>query len=579
MKIILATLHAKYIHASLALPCLAAARGGVPGTETVLHEFTVNEPLGNILRTLMEEDADLVAFSCYIWNVEQTLRIISDLKKLRPGIFVVVGGPEVSYTAEEFLMENLEVDCVVRGEGERTWKELLEVLADGAGLRDLRESLPAGITMRLEGGIVASRERAPLEDLDEVPSPFALGLVDLKKPLVYYETSRGCPFSCAFCISSLEKGVRSFSPGRIRDDLRLLMDREVALVKLVDRTFNYDARRADDIWEYILLNNRSTRFHFEISADLLTDQNLRTLSKAPPGMFRFEIGVQSVAEETLSRVSRRSDVNRLLDNVRRLTEETGVTVHLDLIAGLPGEDYPGFLRSLQRLFPLRPHHIQVEPLKVLKGSPMEEIARSENYAFSSRPPYKILRTPQLSFTEIGRIEDVSRLLDIYFNSGRFSRSLDELEANAPLAEVFSSMAVFFREQGFFGQISLKEQFGVLRRFAGEFLPAAGYDGFLDALCFDYCCVEYPSGGALPDLFPAGSPQGIGVVPRTLLAPFLRKLDVPEGSRVRSVSGRFRKNFSSRPAVEGSVRLLFIYISAPGAGLSVHVCPWDEAIHA
>jgi len=185
MKIILATLHAKYIHASLSLPCLAAAGSGVPGTETVIHEFTVNEPCGDILRTLMEEDADLVAFSCYIWNVEQTLRIISDLKKLRPEIFVVVGGPEVSYTAEEFLLENKEVDCVVRGEGERTWRELLEVLAERAGPRDLRGCLPAGIMMRLEGGIVASRQRLPLEDLDEVSSLFAMGLGGLKKPLVY----------------------------------------------------------------------------------------------------------------------------------------------------------------------------------------------------------------------------------------------------------------------------------------------------------------------------------------------------------------------------------------------------------
>ncbi len=470
MKILLTTLHAKFIHASLALPCLKAATNKIVGIQSVVREFTVNEHRTGILRELISEQADVVAFSCYIWNVESVMRIAADLKKVRPGTILVAGGPEVSYSAEEFLRDNSAFDFVICGEGEQTWQEFLTLLVKKGDSPITSLSMPAGIAYRDKTGIVAARERQAIENLDDIPSPFALDLVDTTKPLVYYETSRGCPFSCAFCLSSRENGVRSFSMERIHSDILHLIQKEIQVVKLVDRTFNYDAGRANDIWEFILAHNKSSTFHFEIAADLLTEENLRTLAKVPSGMFRFEIGVQATGKETLSRVSRTSDTDRLLSNVHRLGEKTGVTVHLDLVAGLPGEDYSGFLASLGRLFPVKPHHIQVEPLKVLKGSPMTEIAVREGYAFSSTPPYTILRTPNLSFDEIGHIEDVSRLLDLYFNSRRFTRSLATVENFLPLPDFFDAMANFMKKEPGTGQGSLKSLFERLWNFSEGILP-------------------------------------------------------------------------------------------------------------
>src|SRR6266540_4024592 len=219
MKIVLTTLHAKYVHSSLALPCLSAACTGIPGITTAIREFTINEPLDGILRALVAEEAELVAFSCYIWNIEQTLRLIADLKKVQPQTFMLVGGPEVSFGAFELLERNQAVDCVIRGEGEETFRELAAAFAAAGACETALLQEIAGLVFRNGEELIATSERAPLSSLDVVPSPFAAGLVDLTKPLVYYESSRGCPFSCAFCMSSLEKGVRSFSMERIEADL------------------------------------------------------------------------------------------------------------------------------------------------------------------------------------------------------------------------------------------------------------------------------------------------------------------------------------------------------------------------
>ena len=572
MKIALVTLHSRYIHASLALPCLAAAVSGIDGIETVIREFTVNEPQSRVLRSLAGEGADMVAFSCYIWNVESTRRLASDLKRLLPGILIAVGGPEVSYTAEEFLRENEAFDCVIRGEGENAWLELMEAMArQGAPCR-LPESMPAGTSRRSGTAMTSTPDREPVACLDCFPSPFAMGLVDTNKPLVYYETSRGCPFTCAFCLSSLEKGVRSFSSERIRKDLMRLMENGTSVIKLVDRTFNYDADRADEIWDFIISTNRVSRFHFEIAGDLLTEENLRTLRRAPGGMFRFEIGVQATGRETLARVGRKSDTERLLANVKRLTDETGVTIHLDLVAGLPGEDFTGFLGSLRRLFPVRPHHIQVEPLKVLKGSPMSEIAAREGYAHSASPPYAILKTPDLSFAEIGRIEDISRLLDLYYNSGRFIHSLDVAGHYRPLSVFFDEMSLFMGKEPGVDGISLKGLFDLAWRFAQSYFNKKEIEEFRDALRYDFCLVEYPSVGALPSFFRDDRKATIKKIPKETMASVLGRVEKPPESRVRTFTARFMRDYSVMPHEEGPISLIFVYVSVPGAGLTVRVFP-------
>ena len=570
MKILLTTLHAKYIHASLALPYLQATTKETKGIHSVIREFTINESRMGILREIIAEEADLVAFSCYIWNVELVTRIAADLKKVCPETLLVAGGPEVAYSSEEFLRKNSAFDFVVCGEGEKTWQEFLSLLARKGPSSDQEITFPSGLTYRHKTAIVAAQDREPIENLDDIPSPFALDLVDTTKPLVYYETSRGCPFSCAFCLSSREKGVRSFSMERISSDIRHLIRKEVQVVKLVDRTFNYDAARANEIWNFVLAHNRSSTFHFEIAADLLTEENFRTLSRVPTGMFRFEIGVQAIGKETLSRVNRKSDPDRLLANVKRLREETGVTLHLDLVAGLPGENFNGFLASLERLFPANPHHIQVEPLKVLKGSPMVDIALREEYAFSPTPPYTILRTPDLSFDEIGHIEGIARLLDLYFNSGRFSRTLAVVESHLFLSEFFDNMVYFIKKEPISGQVSLKNLFEQMWRFGRKRLPKNTHTSFREALCYDFCLGDYPSTGIQPSFFPEEWKAVKASLTRESIDTALSKVEKPSGSKVRTFAARFSNDYRTKPPKPGQTDLIFIYISASGHGLRVEI---------
>jgi anaerobic magnesium-protoporphyrin IX monomethyl ester cyclase len=602
MKIVLTTLHAKYVHASLALPYLSAACAGLDGVTAVIREFTVNEPPDLVLRRLVAEGADLVAFSCYIWNIEPTLRLASDLKKVAPNTFIVLGGPEASFGCFELLEQNPAIGCIVRGEGEETFRELVAALAHTGGGRDALQCVSAdipGLVVRAGDELAATAERTPIADLDAIPSPFAAGLVDLVKPLVYCETSRGCPFSCAFCMSSLEKGVRSFSMGRIEADLRLLMERGVQTVKLVDRTFNFDAERAAAIWEFILRNNRASRFHFEIAADLLTGENLRLLARVPAGIFRFEIGVQSGDEETLARVGRRSDMAKLFANVRTLVATTAVTVHLDLVAGLPHEDYPGFLASLQLLFDAldsgadrrgaaccalpeaaassrteQNFYIQVEPLKVLKGSPMRRIAEEEGYEFSATPPYKILRTPWLTFPEIFRIETIARLLDLFHNSGRFAASLAVLARTAPLSRIFAGLAEFWADRDQETARSLVALFEAYWEFGEGVTAGEDRERLRNALCYDYCLAEYPAAGRLPRFFPENGGTANGGKTREKLANLARRLGIGRDCRLRTFTGRFARD-PRRPGGEvGEVRLLFVYIATPGRGLEVRVLEED-----
>jgi len=556
MKILLTTLHAKYVHSSLALPSLAATCADLAGLHCEILELTVNEQQDQLLSRLHGAGADVILFSCYIWNTELTLKLASDLKQLAPGTVMILGGPEVSFGAFDMMVRNSSIDCIVRGEGEESVRELLQALRDEAPLDAI-----AGITYREADEIVANPERDPIADLAQIPSPFAARLVDLTKPLVYYETSRGCPFSCAFCMSSIDSGVRSFPMDRIKRDLLILMESGAQTVKLVDRTFNFDAGRANQIWRFILEQRSKSKFHFEIAAELLTDANLALLAEVPPGQFRFEIGVQSGGAETLAMVERRSSLSQLYERVRRLREETRVTVHLDLVAGLPGESLHGFLKSLQGLFELRPDHIQVEALKVMKGTAMRGIARKERYAYSEVAPYKILHTPWLGFSEIRRIDGISRLLDLLYNSGRFQASLAVLGESSPLSEVFAAAAEFFELQQFASNLSLPVLFEALWSFAETTLGEIERERLRDALSFDLCLTGYP-GGNTPGFFQTQE-KGEQGVPGGLV-------QAREGERVRYYRRQFARDYRKSPWVEGPTPLTFIYRSAPGAGLQVEI---------
>lgn len=565
MKILLTTLHAKYSHASLALPCLAACCRDLPGVTVTIREYTVNEPREHLLRLIMSEQADLVAFSCYIWNIEKTLRIVSDIKKIAPETRIVLGGPEASFGTFELMHNHPAVDFVIKGEGEAVFHRLAETLSDqgtemiaGSALEEIDN-----LYFREGSDISAGPHARGYLQLDSIPSPFEAGLVDLDKPLTYYETSRGCPFSCAFCLSSVEGQVRSYSMERIRHDLLLLMQKRVPQIKLVDRTFNYDGRRADDIWRFILEHNQGSHFHFEIAADLLSDSSLDILKLVPADTFRFEIGVQSASVDTLRKVNRTADLGRIFYCIRQLRAETKIELHLDLVAGLPGEDYADFLASLQSVADLHPHQIQVEPLKVLKGSPMREIAAREDYHFSASPPYTILRNPWLSYDDICRIETIGRLLDLFYNHDGFVTALELLTFTNPLSMVLGRMAANAAGQALSGLSSLR-LYELFFRLASPCFDSADNGLFADALFFDFCGSEMPRQGKLPMFIEEHRQACSWPGGRELTA----GMDLPPGSRVKAFRFEFKRDYRIRPYGETPVEITFMYASGARQGLKV-----------
>lgn len=562
MKILLTTLHSKYSHASLALPCLAACCRDIPNIEMAIREWTVKEPHEHILKLIMAEHADLVAFSCYIWNIEKTLRIVSDIKKISPHKLIVLGGPEVSFGIFELMHDNPAVDFVVKGEGETAFRQLLEKLFNN----NFSDQSLAGINnlfFRDGVDIVSGPLTREYLQLDTIPSPFEAGLVDLTKPVIYYETSRGCPFSCAFCLSSVEGAVRSFSMERIQRDLLFLMRHNVSQIKLVDRTFNFDPLRAGEIWEFILQHNQSSHFHFEIAADLLSDENLQTLAHVPENTFRFEIGIQSASESTLKQVGRKADLSRIFSAVQHLKAETKIELHLDLVAGLPGEYYDGFLASLQVLAELDPHEIQIEPLKVLKGTPMREIASRENYHYSSFPPYTVLRNPWLSFEDICRIETIGRLLDLFKKNDGFTSALSVLLQDLPFAAIFDRMARGVGSEALTG-FSCRRAYELFARLAAPLVDENRLLDLHDALFFDYCLREMPLMGKLPSF--AAARQNRCAWPGLSVLPIERNL--PADCRIKLFRYQFICDFRSEPPHNSPVIITFIYLSAAGQGLKV-----------
>lgn len=516
----------------------------------------------------MAEGADLIAFSCYIWNIEQTLRIVSDLKKISPHTRVVLGGPEVSFGIFDLMHDNPAIDFVIKGEGEETFRRLVDsVIREETILLQERLAEIENLFFRDGSDITSGPLGRKNLELDRLPSPFEAGLIDFTKPLIYYETSRGCPFSCAFCLSSVEGGVRSFSMERIKKDLLFLMDSNVGQIKLVDRTFNYDARRADTIWKFILEHNRGSRFHFEIAADLLTDENLQTLSRVPENIFHFEIGVQSSSAATLEQVGRTADLSRIFATVGRLRAETLIELHLDLVAGLPGEDYAGFLNSLQAIADLKPDMIQIEPLKLLKGAPMRVIAGREGYAYSEAPPYTILRTPWLSYEEICRVETIGRLLDLFNKHGRFAAAFKTLERDRPFAAILDGLA---RQAGNenLSSLSCRRVFELFARLAGPLLPESDRPLLFDALFFDYCRSEMPLMGKLPGF--------VAEHQRDCSWPSARELpgdlELPRDSRIKSFRYQFKCDYQTEGAIEAPATITFVYISGAGRGLQVLVSP-------
>ena len=485
MRFLLVAINAKYIHSNPAVyslrayaerfgPALsavpAASRGAAQAgqAEIEIAEYTINQPFWEILAGLYGKKPDAVGFSCYIWNREPVFALVREFGKLLPHVPVWLGGPEVSYDPEETLCALPSAAGVMIGEGEETFRELIELYAGvrpslseetGSLLTDGLWPDPKeirGIAFRTHpgGGVRRTPER-PLLPLDRIPffyeedrEPDAF-----RNRIIYYESSRGCPYRCSYCLSSIDKTVRFRDAARVKKELQFFLDKRVPQVKFVDRTFNCSHSHAMEIWRYLREHdNGVTNFHFEIAADILTEEELELLGSLRPGLLQLEIGVQTTNPDTLRAIRRPADWTRLVENVRRLRQGRNIHIHLDLIAGLPEEDMESFRRSFDDVYACRPDQLQLGFLKVLKGSHMKEMAAGYGIGYTDFPPYEVLFTRWLSYSDVLTLKRVEEMVELYYNSAQFTHTLPVLEKRfvSPFS-MFQRLAEFYEEKGLFRQ--------------------------------------------------------------------------------------------------------------------------------
>ncbi|APG29114.1 B12-binding domain-containing radical SAM protein [Syntrophotalea acetylenivorans] len=554
MRIVLTTLHSKYIHASLALPLLGAYCQDICN-DLRIREFTVHEPKEQVLGSLLAEEPEVIAFSVYLWNRRQTLELADALVTARPNLRIVLGGPEVSFEGPELLETHFGISALIRGEGELPLHGLLEAWQQG-----LAPTQVPRLTWRDGDRICENPDGPLLTDLDAIPSPLQLGLMDLGRGFVYLETSRGCPYRCAFCMSALDQRVRSYSMARIEQDLKLLMDRRVAKVKLVDRTFNYDPKRARRIFAFILQHNHSSHFHFEIGGHLLDEKTLELLATVPKDTFQFEIGVQSTLPETLRTIDRPAALELLEQNVRRLRQMGNIHLHLDLIAGLPGEDYGDFLASIDRVAALRPHHLQLEPVKLLPGAPLRHDAARHGISFDPHPPYSVLATQDLSFTELERLQGIGRLLDLTINTDRGHHFLTALsEACGSLSSGLEQLESFWRRQGLFRRpLSQRDLFNQLWTFVNASFTGQLRARLGECLGWDLAISERIPQEKAPDYLDTTLTDSDRLRVRAKMQRIVAALK-GRGIKVQHLAARLHH----QPQLPEGRLVLFLYLTRPG----------------
>ncbi|MCK4258261.1 MAG: B12-binding domain-containing radical SAM protein [Halanaerobiales bacterium] len=422
MKLLLTTLNSKYIHSNLAIRYLRSYCHDLP-LDIELVEFNINQNMDYILAEIYKKKSDLVAFSCYIWNITQILELCKDLKKVSPEMKIILGGPEVSFDSEVILKDNPAIDYIIQGEGEEIFYDLMETLLSGNEVDQI-----SGLTFRRGDEIVAGPARPLITNLDRIPSPFMENLDEFENKLVYYESCRGCPFNCQYCLSSTLKGVRTFSMERIQSDLLQLIKAGVKKVKFVDRTFNFNPEHALKVMRFLIdacaQHQSKTTFHFEMTAQLINEKMLELFKQAPTGLFQFEIGVQSTNKPTLERIQRGDYFNQLASVVQKISEQGNIHLHLDLIAGLPEENYKQFQKSFNDVYRLRPDDLQLGFLKLLKGSGIRQKAEEYGYKYRELPPYEVLENNDIRFEEILELKMIEDLLEIFSNSHKFELSID-----------------------------------------------------------------------------------------------------------------------------------------------------------
>lgn len=481
MKTVLVAINAKYIHSNLAVYSLRSYARTF-GYEPELLEFTINQQKDQILKGIYEAKPDLLCFSCYIWNLSYAEEIIEDIKKILPKVTIWAGGPEVSYDAPKFLKRHPEVDGIMCAEGEKTLTELISYYEVGKS---------QGKSLDGINGIVYQENKTihqtPLRDImnmDDLVFPYE-DLKDFEHKIIYYESSRGCPFSCSYCLSSIDKKLRFRSFSLVEKELEFFLAHKVPQVKFVDRTFNCKKSHAMAIWTYIKEHdNGITNFHFEIAADLLTEDEIALIQTMRPGLIQLEIGVQSTNEKTLAEIHRKTDFEEITRKVKAVQKGENVHQHLDLIAGLPYENYESFGHSFNDVYALKPEQLQLGFLKVLKGSYMAEAAEGYGCVHKAKPPYEVLGTRWLSYEEILKLKGVEEMVEVYYNSGQFQKTIRAMEHLFETAfSMYEELADFYEKNGY-NEVSHTRirRYEILQEFLQE--KEANLEYFKQLMIFD-----------------------------------------------------------------------------------------------
>ena len=455
MKVLLAAINAKYIHSNLGIYSLKTYGekmlkewGLAEQAEISLAEYTINHQMEQILQDIYKRKPDVIGFSCYIWNISYVKVILADIKKVLPDVKIWAGGPEVSYHGEAFLKEEPAVDLVMMGEGEITFAHFLKALLEGEDLKQV-----PGLMVRNADGTFTDTGFRQVMDMSQIPFPYAfMDMKELEHRIIYYESSRGCPFSCAYCLSSIDKKLRFRSLDLVLPELEWFLQAKVPQVKFVDRTFNCKKSHAMAIWQYIRdHDNGVTNFHFEIAADLLDKDELDLLSTMRPGLVQLEIGVQSTNEKTLEAIRRKTDIEEIREITETINSWHNIHQHLDLIAGLPWEDLESFKKSFNDVYEMETEQLQLGFLKVLKGSYMEELIPTCDLLYSAAPPYEVLCTKWLSYGDVLELKDIEEMTEVHYNSRQFTCTLKELEKEFDTPyEMFSFMAGYYNKNHLFG---------------------------------------------------------------------------------------------------------------------------------
>ena len=486
-KIVLAGINSQYVHLNLAVRYLKKYVEANSDLKIEIYETNINNQVFNIIKDIYELNPDKIIFSTYIWNKEYIVEIVKELKKVLPNVEIILGGPEVSYKWEKFMANMPEVDALLLGEGENV---LLNFLTK-------EEDKVLGVVSRKNDEIVFNGIEPIIENLDIVPFPYEDWELEDKTKIFYYESSRGCPFSCSYCLSSIDKTVRYYSLDRVKKDLKRFLDSPIKLLKFVDRTFNLRKERYMEIWKFLLENYREgITFHFEINANIFDDETLDFLEKVPKGYFQFEIGVQSINPETMVAIKRNNILDKLAYNVRRISRN--IHLHLDLIAGLPYETYDIFKNSFNYVYNLKPEMIQLGFLKLLKGTQMYDEVEKYQYKYYSRPPYEVFSNKFISFGELVKLKNLEKMLDCYYNSEKFRYTCDFVINNnfdTPFA-FFEKIADYYDKKGYL-KISHKEValFNILYDFYVE-NNLKDLDIFVEFLKYDYLALGKP--GSYPE---------------------------------------------------------------------------------